>query len=240
MNKIIYLFPYFSSAINPIIYSAYSVKFRREFKRMLTCSRNVTYYYRGHRAGGNGTTVSGTEAYISMEQTKSGRTGLNSLQYCATSSSMSNLTCKSNMLTTVRGDNTFLSPSHAIVGFESSQLVKQKNYGRLMKTSASINQISDFKKSKGDDGLKSPTHSFGSGTGSGNGVGVDGRDCGEDTEPTAQISSNINFVNTTTTIKTTTSITLIYNKPNNDLVKTETCSNKQESNRSNSFEEQHI
>lgn len=153
------------SAINPIIYSACSIKFRREFKRMLTCNHKPSYYYNrsGHRmVGGNGTTVSGaTEMYFGdgaaggLRANRSGAGAAAALRPQSGSqlhySSVSNLATSGvgrggGLLTTTalstRRESDFLSPSHALIGYETRMAVigpkgAQKN-GALMKTSASI------------------------------------------------------------------------------------------------------
>lgn len=133
---------------------------------MLTCNGNSSYYYSrsGHRmVGGNGTTVSGaTEMFGDaaaggLRANRSGAAALRSqggsqLHY----SSVSNLATSGvgrggggaggGLLTTAplstRRESDFLSPSHALIGYESRVGViagkgPQKN-GTFMKTSLSI------------------------------------------------------------------------------------------------------
>lgn len=118
---------------------------------MLTCNRKPSYYYsRSHRAGGNGTTISGaTDIYFGETTLRANRatgatlrpTADSTLQYCTSSSSVANLASAGrNSLTTattVRRGSAFLSPSSALVGYES----RCNKNGSLLRTSASISKL---------------------------------------------------------------------------------------------------
>ena len=63
------LMVYTNSAINPILYNAMSVKFRREFKRLLCCGRFRSYHSGGSEAGGGSSIAGGANGKISGLQT---------------------------------------------------------------------------------------------------------------------------------------------------------------------------
>ncbi|KAH9395019.1 hypothetical protein TYRP_005084 [Tyrophagus putrescentiae] len=231
-----------NSAINPIIYSACSIKFRREFKRMLTCNRKPSYYYSrsGHgRMGGNGTTVSGaTEMYFGdgttgLRVNRSGggggggavaafraHSGSAQLHY----SSVSNLAttgiggrgclAASSALSGSRRESDFLSPSHALIGrFESKG--GQKN-GSILRTSASIGSrltaAAAASVTATNENIESGNGSCSRSNSKSEGLGGGGGERERKPPSVLIATSNTNIaLDSSTTIKTTTSITLIYN-----------------------------
>ncbi|KAI2808766.1 hypothetical protein BLOT_006713 [Blomia tropicalis] len=231
-----------NSAINPIIYSACSIKFRREFKRMLTCNRNSSSYYNsrsnrtglsvgfvGGVGGGNGTMITTTPADAfygdtlranrSMATLRSHSSGNHSLQYCTTSASVNNLNLSTNrnLSSQRRKSSTFLSPSHALMmNYDHGNRYKS-GLPTTIRTSASVSKLATYSHSTNVD--------------CSNGKTIDHKADDNDDESISQsngtqatahngnMASNTNQ-NMNSSSMTPTSVTLIYSDVNSRVVTT--------------------